>query len=118
MSYADVTVLRLESTHYHSDSFETLTLALDEVRRHAAGASVIVDLGRVVLLSSTALRALRLAHQAIDRDGGCFLAAGGGDLVVSVLRFAPFIRHHDRIEDALADLSPDAAAAYSEETRA
>lgn len=117
--HADVIVVRFGSTHYHADSFERLGDVLNEARRAAssdgAAALVVADLGGVVLLSSTALGALRTAHRAIEEGGGRLVAAAGGDLVAGVLKFAPFIAHHPTVGEAVAALSKAAGEAFEKE---
>ena len=107
------TVLRLCDTHYHADSLEALEAKFREteaaVSGEDGGGEIIVDLSAVALLSSTALRALRTAFRRLEERGGRIVAAGGGELVVGVLKFAPFIAHYPSVEDAAAALGPVAS---------
>lgn len=114
-TYADVLVLKFGSSHYHADSFEPLATALKAARDASPAGLVVADLDRVLLLSSTALRAIRSIHQVSERNGGRIVMAGGGELVVGVLKFAPFITHHDTVANALENLSSAAFNAYSKE---
>ena len=98
----DVTILHCAATHYHADSYAPLAAALAEAVEQAPEGRLVVDLAPVVLFSSTALRALRTAHQALDARGGRIVTAGGGELVHGVLKFAPFIRHVGTLEEAVA----------------
>lgn len=97
-------VLVFGATHYHSDSFAALSKALGAAAEAAPGGRLAVDLSGVVLLSSTALRALRAAHVALEAKGGGLVAAGGGELVAGVLKFAPFIRRYGNVDEAAAAL--------------
>lgn len=115
-AYADVLVLRLGASHYHADCMEALEEALKNAAAASPGTAILIDMERVVLFSSTALRALRSAHQAMERGGGRIVAAAGGELVGSVLRFAPFVKHYPSLEAALDDLSEKAGAVYRKET--
>lgn len=112
-AYGDVAVLRLEDSHYHSDCMEPLEAALIAAADLSKAAMLVADMSKVVLLSSTALRALRARHIALEAKGGRIVSAGGGELVASVVKFAPFIRHFADLHAALAELSADAAATYS-----
>lgn len=87
-------------THYHADCQEAFAAVLRGAQAASESGDVIVDLDGVVLLSSTALRALRGAHRDLTAAGGRIAAAGGGDLVHGVLKFAPFITHYDTLEEA------------------
>ncbi len=110
---ADAVVLRLDGTHYHADSFDALRQALEEAGSSAAGGRVVVDLGKVVLISSTVLRVFRAAHLALAERGGALHVAGGGELVANVLKFAPFIRRYETVDEAAAGFG----AARGEENR-
>jgi anti-anti-sigma regulatory factor len=113
--YGDAVVLTLTATHYHSDSMEVLAAALAAADGQSPSGQVVVDMALVQLLSSTALRALRAAHLALEARGGRIMAASGKDLVRGVLKFAPFIVHHDTVETALRSQSVEAAALYVRE---
>ncbi len=113
--YADVVVLTLADSHYHSDSMAALAEALRDADAKARTGIVVVDLGAVVLLSSTALRALRAAHMALEARGGRIVAASGGELVRGVLKFAPFIAKYDTVRNALKAQSVEAAALFEGE---
>ncbi|MEM7546115.1 MAG: hypothetical protein AAF367_11315 [Pseudomonadota bacterium] len=102
-------VLALLASHYHADVLEPLGEALKDADARSRSGIVIVDLSAVVLLSSTALRALRAAHIALEARGGRIVAAGGGELVVSVLKFAPFIAHYPDLSEAAAAFRTGAA---------
>ncbi|MFV0473126.1 MAG: hypothetical protein ACK5MQ_02635 [Pikeienuella sp.] len=103
-------VLTLGASHYHADGAPALAEALRDAGRICAETApgrapwVVADFGAVVLLSSIALRELRAAHIALGKRGGGIVAAGGGELVERVLKFAPFIAHHDSLDQALAAL--------------
>ena len=105
----DVTVLHCGATHYHADSFAPLGRALSAAAEQAGRGGLVVDLSGVVLFSSTALRALRAAHLERERQGGRIVAAGGGELVSGVLKFAPFIPHYQNLEEAVAAAGRGAA---------
>lgn len=107
------TVLRLGDSHYHADSYEALEAKFREVEAAGAAAGVVVDFSKVALFSSTALRALRAAYRRTAEAGGRIVAAGGGELVAGVLKFAPFVEHYPTVEDAVAGLT--AAAEDREE---
>ena len=109
----DVAILRLRASHWHADSFDALSVALSDALRRAQSHQVVVDLGEVKLFSSSALRALRAVHRTAEAQTGRIVAAGGGELAVSVLKFAPFILHFDDVPAALAALSPCAAAEFA-----
>lgn len=100
----DVTILHCEATHYHADSFAPLGAALAEAATAARSGKLVIDLSQVVLFSSTALRALRTAHLDLEARGGRIVAAGGGELVRGVLKFAPFIAHVPDVAQAVAAL--------------
>lgn len=99
-----VTILAFHRTHYYADSFNALGKALTEAISEAGNANLIVDLNPVLLLSSTALRALRMAHLSLSPGGGRIVAVGGGELVAGVLKFAPFMDHYPDLDSALAAL--------------
>lgn len=101
----EVAVLRLLNEKYHADSLEVLDAQFRKLEAMAPGGLVVVDLERVTLLSSTALRAIRAAHARLETRGGRIVAAGGGDLVRSVLKFAPFISHHATVDEAVGALA-------------
>lgn len=103
--HGGATVLRLCDSHYHADSLEPLDAKLREAEAETAAGLVIVDLGAVALLSSTALRAFRASHRRLEETGGRIVAAGGGELVADVLKFAPFINHYPTIDEAVSALS-------------
>ncbi|MEM7524989.1 MAG: hypothetical protein AAF360_14785 [Pseudomonadota bacterium] len=105
-----VTTLACLSTHYHADSMGSLTEKLKEADESTPSGLVVVDLTHVVLFSSTALRALRAAHLALEGRGGRIVAAGGGELVAGVLKFAPFLPHYPTVEAAVQALSGGADA--------
>lgn len=113
--YADVAVLILTHSHYHSDSMEGLGHVLRHADEQSRSGVVVVDLSAVVLLSSTALRAMRGAHVALERRGGRIVAASGAELVRNVLKFAPFITQYDTVKHALVACSEEAATLYGEE---
>ena len=113
--FADIAVLRLTGSHYHSDSMEALGKALLDADGKSQSHVVVVDLSAVVLLSSTALRAMRSAHLALEARGGRIVAASGAELVRGVLKFAPFIMQYGSVLDALEAYSSEAAALYVEE---
>lgn len=92
-------------SHYHADCGDRFAEALAEAGDVSDTGDVIVDLSGVALLSSAALRALRTAHDALSVRGGSLSAAGGGDLVVGVLRFAPFMTHYDSVDEAAAAIA-------------
>ncbi|MGB0412578.1 MAG: hypothetical protein ACPGFA_13395 [Pikeienuella sp.] len=74
---------------------------------------MVLNMSTVRLFSSSALRAVRAAHVAVQNSDGQIVAAGGGELVLNVLKFAPFIHHSESVYDALARLSQEAATAYA-----
>lgn len=113
--YADVSVVCCKDTHYHSDSITALGGALKTAESQSTSAFVIVDLSGVVLFSSAALRALRATHLALTKRGGRIVAAGGGELALGVLKFAPFIEHFEDLSGALAALSEPALQAFKGE---
>ena len=112
-TFADVAVMRCRDTHYHSDCAQALSSALHAARGASASASVVLDLTGVRLFTSSALRAVRAAHVAMSDAGGRIIAVGGGEMVVNVLKFAPFIVRCDTVSDALAMVSDEAASAYA-----
>ena len=103
----DVVVLKLLNEKYHADSLEALESQFRALEGDAPRALIVLDLDRVSLLSSTALRAIRAAHARLEERGGRIVAAGGGDLVRSVLKFAPFIAHHGTVDEAVSALAVD-----------
>jgi hypothetical protein len=113
--YADISVVCCMDTHYHSDSITALGGALSTAEAQSSSALVIVDLTSVVLFSSAALRALRACHMALSKRGGRIVAAGGGELALGVLKFAPFIEHFKDMNGALAALSEQALQAFNGE---
>lgn len=106
-----VAVLHLLSSHYHADVMEPLSDVLKTADASSASGVVVVNLDGVLLLSSTALRALRAAHIKLEARRGRIVAAGGGELVVGVLKFAPFIEHYPNLEAAVdaTGSAPDAS---------
>lgn len=103
----DIAVLRLLNDKYHADSLDALDAQFRALEAEASTGLIVVDLEKVSLLSSTALRAIRASHARLEKRAGRIVAAGGGDLVRSVLRFAPFIHHHDAVEEAVSALSAE-----------
>lgn len=101
----DVLVLVCRDSHYHADRAARFGRALDSACLHANGGKLVIDFSCVVLLSSTVLRALRVAYAAFDEQDGRIAAAGGGELVTRVLKFAPFIDHYEDVEMAVSALS-------------
>lgn len=104
---AEARILRLLSSHYHADSLETLEKTFDKAVKAPPGDIIVLDLSRVVLFSSTALRALRSASAKLGETGGRIVAAGGGELVVGVLKFAPFVTHYPTLDEALASVAAE-----------
>lgn len=102
---AEARIVRLLSSHYHADSLETLEKTFHEAAKEPPGGVIVLDLSRVVLFSSTALRALRSTSSRLGEAGGRIVAAGGGELVVGVLKFAPFVTHYATLDEALAALA-------------
>ena len=102
----DVVVARCAQTHYRADSREEFRAGLAEAAAAAKG-DVVLDLSGVVLLSSVAVRAIREHHQILAEAGRRIVAAGGGDLVRGVLKFAPFLHHHDSVEGAISALGKE-----------
>lgn len=109
-------VLTLGASHYHADCAAPLAEALREAGRVCAEGradnprSLIVDLAAVVLISSIALREIRSAHVALRAGGARIVAAGGGELVARVLKFAPFISHHASVDAAFTAIEAERAA--------
>ncbi|GAA1258385.1 hypothetical protein GCM10009609_21760 [Pseudonocardia aurantiaca] len=67
--------------------------------------SVVVDLSGLTFCGSTGLVALLAAREHADRRGVGFGTAGGRAGMLRVLEisgFGPVLRHHERLEDALA----------------
>ncbi|MEX2520592.1 MAG: STAS domain-containing protein [Paracoccaceae bacterium] len=110
----DIVVLTFGASHYHADSHAALGAALTQAADAARAGRVIVDLSGVVLFSSTALRALRSTYVALEARGGRIVAAGGGELVAGVLKFAPFIEHYHSVDEAVAALSAAPSAKEAE----
>lgn len=106
----DIVVLAFGASHYHADSHAALDAALSKAAAATKTGRLIVDLDGVVLFSSTALRALRTAYVALESRGGRIVAAGGGELVAGVLKFAPFIEHYHNLDEAVAALSAGPSA--------
>ena len=102
-------VLRLGDSHYHADSYEALEAKFREVEAIGDQRRIVVDFADVALFSSTALRALRAAYRRFEDAGGRIVAAGGGELVAGVLRFAPFVRHYSSVEQAVAAFEAETA---------
>ena len=102
-------VLALCDSHYHADSLDALEAKFREVEGQAPKGIVIVDLARVALLSSTALRAMRASFRRLEPVGGRIVAAAGGELVRGVLKFAPFIEHYRNLDEAVAAMNAPAA---------
>lgn len=102
---AGATILKLCDARYHADSLDPLNARFLAVEASSETGNVIVDLSAVRLFSSSALRAMRAAHRRLAGRGGRIVAAGGGELVAGVLKFAPFIDHYDDVDKALAAFS-------------
>lgn len=102
-----IVVLRLLDDKYHSDSMDALDARFRALEADAPRGLIVVDLDRVTLLSSSALRAVRAAHARLEAREGRIAAAGGGDLVRGVLKFAPFIAQYATVEEAVSALSAD-----------
>jgi stage II sporulation protein AA (anti-sigma F factor antagonist) len=67
--------------------------------------TVVVDLSGLTFCGSTGLVALLAAREHADRRGVGFGTAGGRASMLRVLEitgFGPVLRHHERLEDALA----------------
>lgn len=111
--YDGVAVVKCRDTHYHSDCAQSVLDAMSDARAKASSGSVVLDMSGVRLFSSSALRAVRASYVAAQETGGRIVAAGGGELVVNVLKFAPFILHFETVHNALAQLSQGAASAYA-----
>lgn len=109
-----VTVLKLCDARYHADSLEPLNAKFQEIEARRADGRIVVDLSAVRLFSSSALRAIRASHRRVLRRRGRIVAAGGGELVAGVLKFAPFIEHYSNVDEALAAFG----GAASDETTA
>jgi anti-anti-sigma factor len=75
--------------------------------------SVVVDLSGLTFCGSTGLVALLAAREHADRSGVGFGTAGGRPSMLRVLEitgFGPALRHHARLEDALAAVGSGVSA--------
>ncbi|MGH7390066.1 MAG: STAS domain-containing protein [Candidatus Rokuibacteriota bacterium] len=80
--------------------------------------AVVLDLGAVEYVSSAGLRALLLAARQAKAQGGTLVVAALTPFVREIFeisRFTMLFRTFTSVRDALAELAPDAAAAF--ETR-
>ena len=111
--FSGVAIMRCRDSHYHSDCDVAFSNALNAALDVAETQIVIVDMSVVRLFSSSALCAVRAAHSRAAEGGGRIVAAGGGELVINVLKFAPFITHRDTVAEALSQYSEDAARAFA-----
>lgn len=112
-AYGGIPVIGCRDSHYHSDCDVALAGTLNSALDTAETSIVVLDMSAVRLFSSSALRAVRAAHVRALERGGQIVAAGGGELVVNVLKFAPFILHFETVAEALTQFSPEAARAFA-----
>jgi len=105
----DVSVLKLLSKQYFSDSQSIFAAYLAEAEAASPTKRIILDLGQAQQLTSGPLGALRAAYARLDKQGGRIVAAGGGEFAVKVLSFAAnFIDHFPTLDAAMQNIAPDA----------
>lgn len=105
----DVSVLKLLSKQYFSDSQSIFAAYLAEAEAASPTKCVILDLGEAQQLTSGPLGALRAAYARLDQQGGRIVAAGGGEFAVKVLSFAAnFIDHFPTLDAAMRNIATDA----------
>lgn len=113
----EIAIVTCLQSHYRADSFSDFRAALSAAAEAASG-PLLIDLENVVLLSSSALRALREANGTLAGQGRRIVAAGGGDLVRAALKFASFVSHHDDLPAAKSAIAGHGAAGLDKETGA
>jgi anti-anti-sigma regulatory factor len=111
--FGGIPVVRCCDSHYHTDCTVPLTDALRDALIKVEASVVVLDMSAVRLFSSSALRVVRAAHVRAVENNGRIVVAGGGELAVNVLKFAPFILHFGTVREALAQFSPDALCAFT-----
>ena len=110
--FSGVAIMRCRDSHYHSDCDVAFSNALNAALDVAETQIVIVDMSVVRLFSSSALCAVRAAHSRAAEGGGRIVAAGGGELVENVLKFAPFVVHRKIVGGAVPQYLEAAAAVF------
>lgn len=100
--------------HTNSDDF------LDELTRVSemvpAGGGMVIDLGGLEFITSAGLRALLLAQRTVKNAGGTMVVSGISGVVKEVFRISKFdalLNVADTTQDAVGQISPAAAEAFS-----
>jgi anti-anti-sigma factor len=115
-SFADCQLVSVRGRvdHTNSDQFQQgLTAAAREV---PPGGGMVVDLGGLEFITSAGLRALLLAQRTVSAAGSRLVVCGIEGVVREVFRIARFdvlLSVADSTEQAIAQISPAAAEAYS-----
>jgi anti-sigma B factor antagonist len=115
-SFADCRLISVHGRidHTNSDRFQqSLTAAAREV---PPSGGMVVDLGGLEFITSAGLRALLLAQRTVSAAGSQLVVCGVEGVVREVFRIARFdvlLSVADTTEQAIAQVSPAAAEAYS-----
>lgn len=113
-AYASVTVLVPSGRLDHNGSEPFKDAMLDALGEDGSQ-SVVVDLAGVDYISSVGLRAVMIASKHARGGKGKLLVAALQPTVLEIFeisRFNHVVGMHDTVPNALASLSPEAAAAY------
>ena len=115
-SFADCRLVSVRGRvdHTNSERFQqALNAAAGEVPR---GGGMVVDLGGIDFITSAGLRALLLAQRTVSAAGSKLVVCGVEGVVREVFRIARFdvlLSVSPSTEQAVAQVSPAAAEAYS-----
>lgn len=115
-SFADCRLVTVTGRvdHTNSDRFQQ-TLA-DVAQEVPSGGGMVVDLGALEFITSAGLRALLLAQRTVSAAGSQLVVCGIEGVVREVFRIARFdvlLSVAESREQAIAQVSPAAAEAYS-----
>jgi anti-anti-sigma factor len=116
--YADILVLAPAGRLDH-ETCEAFRAGLEPHLQAAIGTrrAIVLDLSRLEYVSSAGLRCFMVAAQQAESQGGKIVVAGPRpvvDEIFQISRFNLLFRIYPTVREALAALSPAAAAAFDE----
>lgn len=93
---------------------------LEELKAHAGhvpdGGGMVIDLSNLEFITSAGLRSLLLAQRTLSEGGARLAVCGLRGVVKEVFRISKFdalLSVTETTQEALAEISPDAARSYS-----
>ena len=115
-THADCRLVQAAGRVDHTNSGVFDTRLSEEAQSVPDGGGMVVDLGGLEFITSAGLRALWLAHQTLTAAGARLVVTGIKGVVREVFRISKFdalLTVAKTTEEAVAQISPAAARAYS-----